>query len=142
MKKLTHEEYLSRLEESNSEFFPLENYIDSRTSILHKHLICGSTFTSRPSRILTGTGCRKCNNKKLSHDDYLEKLFKKFGGSEALKNVQKRDYAKQMFCTQNKIPLLIFPYWEVQDSEDSFDIKKINRLIIGFVETQLKQYKK
>lgn len=61
-----------------------------------------------------------------------------FGGEDALKENQKRDYIKNEYCNKNKIPLLRIPYTKINDIEDileevivvsiSVNLSKLNEL--------------
>lgn len=46
---------------------PIEEYIDSKTNILHKCLICNHEWSVRPHNVLSGFGCPKCalNNRTI-----------------------------------------------------------------------------
>jgi len=55
-KKKTHEEYQSQVP---NDIELLEEYINDRTKILHKH-ICGFEWTITPSDINSGRGCPAC----------------------------------------------------------------------------------
>lgn len=61
---MTHEEYVLRLSKITSSIEVLENYINSCTPILHRCLIDGHEWLSRPANILWGYGCPKCNLSK------------------------------------------------------------------------------
>ncbi len=81
--KLTHNEYLGKLNNVNPTIHPLEEYVDSHTPILHKCLICGNEWKIAPSNAThrrNGNGCPKCQNMKISErskkplDVYLNEL--------------------------------------------------------------------
>lgn len=44
-----------------------------------------------------------------------------FGGIKQLKEQQKNDLIKKKYCKKNKIPLLIVPYWEIENLEEILD---------------------
>lgn len=56
--KLTHQEYLRKLEEKGIENMPIEEYA-GRVSILHK-CINDHTWLALPTNILNGSGCPSC----------------------------------------------------------------------------------
>ena len=58
--KKTASEYLEELKVANPDIIALEDYIDSRTPILHKCLIHNHVWRNSPTHILSGTGCPLC----------------------------------------------------------------------------------
>ena len=75
MKKLTHNEYISRVEQTNSNIEVLGQYIDSKTKILHRCKIDGYEWMASPSKILIGRGCPKCSGKiQKTHEEYVAEL--------------------------------------------------------------------
>lgn len=77
---LTHEQYIEKLKNSNSNIVVLERYIDMKTPILHKCIIHNTEWVTTPSSVLQGCGCAKCKSEKISesrlksHDQYVEEL--------------------------------------------------------------------
>lgn len=63
-RKYKHEEYVERIVEIDSNIEVVGEYIDSLTPILHKCKIDGCEWMARPSAILYGCGCPKCNISK------------------------------------------------------------------------------
>lgn len=75
MAKKTHQQYEDELFEKELNFLPLENYIDSKTPILHE-CINGHKSKIRPDNILRGHSCAKCfGNARKTLDEYNEQLF-------------------------------------------------------------------
>ena len=77
-KKLTHEDYLQKLQEKQIKVIPLELYISSHTNI--KHICsCGHIFNSKPLNILKNRLCKKCGIAKrtITHEEYIIKLKEK-----------------------------------------------------------------
>ena len=73
--KKTHEEYVNKLEQINSNIEVLGKYINSQTSILHKCTIDNYEWYASPSSILRGTGCPKCaGNIRKTHEEYVGEL--------------------------------------------------------------------
>lgn len=73
--KLTHEEYLSRLEGVN--YKPLEVYQGMSTKIDHRCGDCGHVWSVKPHDIINGNGCSACvkmgfNRKKPARLYYLK----------------------------------------------------------------------
>lgn len=64
--KLTTEQYQTRVKEAtDNEYIILEEYINSQTKILHKHLKCGNEFLMTPSSFLyQDQRCPKCQRSK------------------------------------------------------------------------------
>lgn len=68
----THEQYLLDLKKFNPNIIPLEKYVNEKTKILHKCLICEFEWKVRPNNVLTHKGCPKCNKHIVkSHDDFI-----------------------------------------------------------------------
>lgn len=61
----THEEYVNELIENNISLRPIEQYIDSRTSILHKCLHCSSEHKYAPNDVLRRKYCTICQGNDL-----------------------------------------------------------------------------
>lgn len=66
LKARTTEEFQNELDETFGPIYKvLDTYVNNRTKITCQCLICGSTFTRKPSAILTGVGCTNCYSSKL-----------------------------------------------------------------------------
>ncbi len=61
MRKKTNEEYIKEVEEKNPNVEVVGEYIDSKTKIDYRCKKCGDIFSSFPSNILKGHGCKKCS---------------------------------------------------------------------------------
>ena len=78
--KLTHEEYVRKVKEINSNIEVIGKYCNNRTKIQHRCKIDGTNWNTTPNNILHGKGCPTCGNKKkseynfLTHDEYVLKL--------------------------------------------------------------------
>lgn len=55
-----NEQYIKELKIKNSDILPLEDYINSKTPILHRCLIDNNEWYISPSNALRGEGCPKC----------------------------------------------------------------------------------
>ena len=64
-RKRTHKEYIEEVAMVNPNLIVLEEYVDSRTPILHKCKIDGHQWKPIPCGILRGSGCPVCRNRKL-----------------------------------------------------------------------------
>ena len=51
----------------NKKIIPIEKYVDSKTNIQHKCLVCEHEWSARPHNILSGFGCPQCalNNRTI-----------------------------------------------------------------------------
>ena len=56
----TDERYKTELEILNVNIIPLEKYIDSRTDILHKCILCGYEWMVSPNNVLYRASCPRC----------------------------------------------------------------------------------
>lgn len=78
----TNEQYLSELNDINSDIIPLEEYAGINIPILHKCLKHGTIWKITPYNALQGHGCYKCgiekNRCKFSkpHEQYVEEVAK------------------------------------------------------------------
>lgn len=57
----SHDEYLIKLSNINSNIIVLEEYISTEIKIKHKCKVCGHEWHAKPGNILAGKGCPKCN---------------------------------------------------------------------------------
>jgi len=74
MKKLTHEDYLQKLQEKNIKIKPTEQYKGMENKINHK-CICGNIWEVKPVKVLMKRQCG-CN-KNLTNKQYLQKLVER-----------------------------------------------------------------
>lgn len=63
-KKCEHEEYVEKVAKLNLDIEVVDTYIDALTTILHKCKLDGFEWMARPSAILYGNGCPRCNASK------------------------------------------------------------------------------
>ena len=69
----TNEKYLEEVKIINNTILPLETYINEKTKILHRCLLCGYEWKTIPDRILRGHGCPKCNcNVSKTSEEYFD----------------------------------------------------------------------
>lgn len=85
-KKKTNEEYCKEIKEkTKGEIFSLEEYVSSKTPILHKCSVCGEEWAATPESILAGRKCPKCTKKRISlektktHEKYCEQVKEIWG---------------------------------------------------------------
>lgn len=72
-KKKTHEEYVAEVAAINPNIEVIEEYINSRTKILHLCKIDGHEWSVKPNDILNGHGCPVCfGNAKKTHEQYIK----------------------------------------------------------------------
>lgn len=70
-----HNWYINKLKENKRELYPLEEYKDSHTKILHKCTVCGNEWYAQPNSILNGCGCPKCaHNEPITKDMFFKRL--------------------------------------------------------------------
>lgn len=154
-------------QESNGKYVLLGEYVNAKTKVSIKHLVCETILEMTPDKFKQGQRCRcsnlskgemqiteflnnksiffkfqktfpNCRNKKeLLFDFYLPEynLCVEYHGEqhyspidfagkgvswakkEFLKNT-KRDKIKEKYCKDNKIPLIIIPYWEFDNIKE------------------------
>lgn len=74
MRRLTHEEYEQRLFNIESDLYPIEPYINSRTKIKHE-CIKGHVISIKPNLVLNKNGCSICAGRyKRNTEEYKELL--------------------------------------------------------------------
>lgn len=81
MKKITTEEFINRLHITNPLVEVQEDYINQRTKIKVKGIVCGHIWEARPYDLLSGHGCPQCRyitNSRKSRSTY-EVFFEKIG---------------------------------------------------------------
>ena len=61
----THDEYVRQVAAINVNIEVVEQYIDSKTKILHRCKIDGYQWKQRPDKILEGRGCRLCAGRTM-----------------------------------------------------------------------------
>lgn len=80
--KLTHEEFLKRISNVNSNILILTRYTNMHTKIKCKCKICDTIWEATPIHLLDGTGCPVCanehrtNKRKKSQEQFVAELFK------------------------------------------------------------------
>lgn len=96
---MTHEQYLNKLKLLNIKTVPIEKYINSKTSILHK-CICGNNRNVTPSILYkNGDTCRKCMNKdRNTHKEYVEKLKERHIKTIPIENYKSADIKIKHKC--------------------------------------------
>lgn len=62
--KLTHEDFIKRLKEVNSDIIAIEEYINQATKIHFMCNKCSNIWKAKPNNILNGKGCPKCKLSK------------------------------------------------------------------------------
>lgn len=78
--KMTHNDFVERLNSLQPNIIPLAEYINIDTSIRIKCKICGYIWSTQPYHLVAKynrTGCPKCANKaRRTHDDFVEEIAK------------------------------------------------------------------
>ena len=89
-------EYLSKL---NKNIQLIDNYINSRTELIHRCILCNLTFKSTPKSFLNSkNGCPNCSKKKFSTDNYKSKLPNNIILLEEYKGSQHKHKHKCLEC--------------------------------------------
>ncbi len=105
-KKLTHEDYLQKLLNNNIKVIPLEQYINTRTKILHK-CTCNNEWDISPNNILKGTKCLECGVKIVSKSKMkdVRKLIKeakeKFNNKFSYSNIKTLSEKLTITCPEH-----------------------------------------
>lgn len=76
--KMTHNDFVERLNSLQPNIIPLAEYINIDTSIRIKCKVCGYIWSTQPYHLVAKynrTGCPKCANKaRRTHDDFVEEI--------------------------------------------------------------------
>lgn len=79
-KKVSNEEFIEKMKNQKPTLVPLEKYIDNKTSIMFKCVVCGNTFKNAPVKILgsRNQGCHRCysNNNMTSNLEFKNTSMK------------------------------------------------------------------
>ena len=81
MVKKTHEKFLQQMQEINNNIEVLSKYEKDNIKVNCKCKICGFEWSSTPSNLLQGKGCKKCHFKKLqkihtkSHEYFIQEVY-------------------------------------------------------------------
>ncbi len=82
-RKKTNDQFISELRSINSNIQILGNYINSKTPVECKCLICGYIWNASPCNLLSGKGCPKCAHRvQLSQEQFVEQVGKVNAGIE------------------------------------------------------------
>ena len=74
-RKKNHQQYLEDLNCINPNIVAIEQYITSKTPIMHMCKICGYKWKTKPNTVLCGRGCPKCGGvNRRSHEDYVQEI--------------------------------------------------------------------
>lgn len=71
-KKLTHEEFITRLQQINANIEIIGTYVNSSTKILCRCKIDRCEWEARPTDLLQGHGCPQCM--KITHDKFIQRF--------------------------------------------------------------------
>lgn len=78
--KLTHNQFVERLNILQPTIAPLTEYINMKTRVTLKCKVCGYEWRTIPSHLVSKsgrTGCPKCSNRmRRSHDDFVAEVAK------------------------------------------------------------------
>lgn len=89
---ITHEEFINRLQQVNSNIEILEPYVNSQTKIKCRCKIDGCEWEGRPADLLRGHGCPECGNKRkaqkktITHEEFIQRLHQINANIEVLKH--------------------------------------------------------
>ena len=76
-KKITHEEFVDRMKEINSDIEILGEYVNNKTKIKVRCKVDGYEWEATPNNLLKGQGCLKCSGKmQLTHEEFINRMNK------------------------------------------------------------------
>ncbi len=73
MKKMTHEEFIIKLQSKRNDIICEGTYCGSANKIPFKCKKCGTVWLAKPGDILYGKGCPGCKNRK-THDEFVKEM--------------------------------------------------------------------
>ena len=101
MKKLSHEDFLNRLEAIHgNKITVLGEYTGYMNKLLVRCNDCGREWEARPNHLLAGTGCRICNSKK-SHEQFIEDVKRVHGNTVTILGEYKNSRSKILVRCNN-----------------------------------------
>lgn len=75
MARKTHDEFVKDLCELNPRIIITGQYIDSKTKVQAKCIVCGHEWLARPQNLRQGTGCPLCaSNSKKTNEKFVEEM--------------------------------------------------------------------
>lgn len=84
-RKLGDDEFRNRVNLiTDNEYVVLGSYINNRTKIEMKHLLCGQVFNPNPASFLSGTRCPFCSGRRSNIETFKQELFKSVGNEYQL----------------------------------------------------------
>jgi len=104
-KKLSHDQFLERMLRLNPNIKILGRYINMKTKILAKCLICSTEWLVAPSKLSIGRGCPTCawkdrsNKWRLSHEEFIKNMKKKNSKIKVISKYKKMTASIDVKCT-------------------------------------------
>lgn len=101
--KKTNDEFVKELMDIAPTITPLEKYINARTKILCKCMVCGNNFSSTPDNLLHGKGCPVCAvvkrgiKRRKSNEQFLKEMEEKH--PELIVNTEYKSSFEKVNCT-------------------------------------------
>ena len=76
LKKRTHDEYVAKVHDINSNIAVVGMYVNNHTKILHRCALDNTMWEATPGNILSGKGCPKCAraSRTLTNIEYVKKV--------------------------------------------------------------------
>ena len=75
--KKTNDAFLSELRSLTDKIIPIDEYVNGRTKIRFKCLVCQYEWNAKPSDILKGGGCPKCAHRvPINQNEFIERVKK------------------------------------------------------------------
>lgn len=77
-----------------NEYSLVGSYETSYAKTLHRHNVCGFVWDVRPNALLSGHTCRRCASNKLTHNEYVKRVFKIHGSEITVLEAYRSIYSK------------------------------------------------
>ena len=74
MKRKTHEEFFKQMELINPNIKIVGRYINDKTKIRVKCVVCGKEWSPVPNSLIRGCGCPRCVGREKTHDEFVEEI--------------------------------------------------------------------
>ena len=98
----------------------MEEYINSKTKILHKHKICGLEWRVMPSNILRGQGCPKCIKSGFDPSKPAILYYLSVKQGEAYKIGITNLSVSERYSNEELQDITIIEEWEFENGQEAY----------------------
>ena len=109
-KKLTHEEFVDKVNLINPNIIVLDNYINMKTRIRFQCSFDGHIWYEKPENIVRGSNCPKCSGAIKSTEDFIIKLNKVRDDVRVLGEYSGANIKIKCLCLKHNVLFYMSPY--------------------------------